>query len=292
MLPGRPPDPRRTARALQDAAVAALLAPSANGARPWLVRVRPGSLELRADRSRRSSVPDRRAREPLQGAGAALLDARVSLAAAGLAVEVRRLPLATDPQLLAEVCPVAGSPDPALAALGPGTAPVPAAGEPLPGPLEPTPARLPPELVRALVEAASAEDVTLVPVDREDRLRLLADLVRLAEPGPRAGPADRAEPVDVRPGAGQTVVLLATARDDELAWLRSGEARRRVLRIAGARGWTGDPLHQVVEVPVVRMQVRSALSWHAHPQDLLRLGRVTAPPAGTAARGRATPSTG
>lgn len=283
MPSGRPLDPRRTARALEVAAVAARLTPWARGTPPWEVRVRPGTLELRAECLRGSPAPDRRFREPLQGAGVALLGARASLAAAGLAVAVQRLPRGADPDLLAEVRPVEGPPDAALAALAPGAGAVPTVAERWPGPLGATVARLPSELVRTLVEAAAAEEVTLVPVDREDRLRLLAELVRAAELGRGAGRADRAEPVDVRPGAGQTVVLLTTARDDELAWLRSGEARQRVLRVADAHGWAGAPLHQVVGVPVVRMQVRSALSWNAHPQDLLRLGPVTATPVGPVA---------
>ena len=72
----------------------------------------------------------------------------------------------------------------------------------------------------------------------------------------------------------QTLVLLATRSDDPSAWLRAGEALQRVLLELTTRGWVASPLTQVIEVPITRTQLRAALTWDAHPQMLLRIGRA------------------
>ncbi|MCZ2860603.1 hypothetical protein [Blastococcus sp. VKM Ac-2987] len=279
-------DPRTVARALEDAVGSVLRAPSVPDAPPWRLALRAGVLEVCADHSRRPATPDRHGRGLAQSAGSALLGVRVSLAATGLAVEVHRLPRPGDPDLLATVTPVRGLPDAELAALAPAVT----AGQPARGHLSAE--RAPEDLVRALVRAAAAEGATLLPVLREDHLRLLVHLVREADRAQHADPAARAgqvlwttrqpesgvaRPTGDGSGTGRTLALLVTDRDDELAWLRSGEALRRVLLVAATHGWAGDPLPQVVEVPVVRLQVRSALTWDAHPQHLLHLGRVVPP---------------
>ena len=75
-------------------------------------------------------------------------------------------------------------------------------------------------------------------------------------------------------GADQTLVLLATYGDDPRSWLRSGEALQRVLLELTRLGWVASPLTQAIEVPVTRTRLRSALTWDAHPQMLLRIGRA------------------
>jgi hypothetical protein len=83
-------------------------------------------------------------------------------------------------------------------------------------------------------------------------------------------------PARTESGAAQTLVLLATHDDGPEAWLRSGEALQRVLLELTRLGWVASPLTQAIEVPVTRTQLRAALTWDAHPQMLIRIGRAEA----------------
>src|SRR5829696_5028645 len=254
----------------------------------------------------------RRDRAMLQSMGAALLTARVALAAEGWGVEVNRFPRPSDPDLVAVVRPVAGRADHALAALAPAVA------------RRRTNRRrfasdsVPEEALRRLIAAAAEEDTILVPVTSEPHRRLVARLTQQADGMQNASPAYRAElrnwttraastgdgvpstavphtdgdsgddvplrdfdtqgsgalPARTVSGADQTLVLLATRNDDPGAWLRSGEALQRVLLELTRLGWVASPITQAIEVPVTRTQLRSALTWDAHPQLLLRVGRA------------------
>ncbi|MGY1735014.1 Acg family FMN-binding oxidoreductase [Geodermatophilus sp. SYSU D00684] len=333
-----PPDlqptriPRRAP--LEAAADAAVRAPSVHNTQPWRIALHPDRLELFADRTRQLVVLDPVGRALAQSVGAALFNARVALAAAGRAVRVDRLPDPADPGLMAVLRPVDGPPDPALAALAP------AVRRRRTNRRRFGADRVPEDVLRVLTAAAAAEETVLVPVTREEHVRLLARLTQQADRVQNADPAYRAElrrwttrepgagdgvPVSVVPhvdglqhdelpvrdfdttGAGllpagtgsgtdQTLVLLATHRDDLLAWLRCGEALERVLLELTVRGWVAGPLTQAVEVPVTRTQLRSALTWDAHPQSVLRIGRapVTSPtprrPRGTVVENSAAPA--
>ncbi|MGY1633468.1 Acg family FMN-binding oxidoreductase [Geodermatophilus sp. SYSU D01186] len=305
-------EPATVPRELEQAADAAVLAPSVHNTQPWHLVLQPSSLTLRADRARQLTTLDPLGRELVQSVGAALFNARVALAAAGRAVQVDRLPAPEDPDLLAVVRPVDGAPDAALAALAPAV------------PRRRTnrrrfdEARLPDDLLRRLAHDLSLEDTELVPVDREDHRQLLGRLTQQADRVQNADAAYRAElrhwtnrpssdgdgvpsaavphvdgrqhddlplrdfdtagsgglPADTHSGTGQTVVLLATRDDGPYAWLRSGEALERLLLEITALGWTASPMTQVVEVPLTRTQLRSALAWDAHPQFVVRIGHA------------------
>jgi len=299
---------------LEAAADAAVLAPSVHNTQPWRIVLHPDRLELFADRTRQLTVLDPVGRALAQSVGAALFNARVAVAAAGSAARVDRLPDAADPGLMAVLRPVDGPADPALAALAP------AVRRRRTNRRRYAPQRVPADLLQVLVAAAAAEETTLVPVTREEHVRLLARLTQQADGLQNADPAYRAElrrwthrdpatgdgvPVSAVPhvdgrqhdalpvrdfdtaGAGQlppetdsgtdqTLVVLATSRDDPSAWLRCGEALERVLLELTTRGWVAGPLTQAVEVPVTRTQLRSALTWDAHPQTVLRIGRAPA----------------
>ncbi|SHN88417.1 hypothetical protein SAMN05660350_04502 [Geodermatophilus obscurus] len=313
-VPDRQPVAGPLHHALEAAADAAVLAPSVHNTQPWHIVLHPDRLDLRADRSRQLTVLDPLGRELVQSVGAALLNTRVALAAAGWAVEVDRLPDGDDPDLLAVVRPVDGDPDSALADLAPAI------------PRRRTNRRrfdddrLPEDLVQALARTLTAEDTQLLPVVRDEHLQLLARLTEQADELQNADSAYRAElrrwtneqfshgdgvpaasvphvdgrqhdelplrdfdtagagqlPAETHSGTGQTLVLLATRRDDPGAWLRSGEALERLLLGVTAIGWAASPLTQTIEVPVTRTQLRSALVWDAHPQFLVRIGRATA----------------
>src|SRR4051794_18419146 len=96
------------AEALEAAADRARLAPSVYNTQPWILRLSGDCLALRADRSRQLTVLDPRGRALVLSVRAALLNARAALAVRGWAAEVSRLPDPDDPDLLAEVRPVAG----------------------------------------------------------------------------------------------------------------------------------------------------------------------------------------
>lgn len=304
-----PPDP--CVRALEHAADLAVLAPSVHDTQPWTIVMHLDRMELRADRGRLGAL-DPQGRAMTQSVGAALLTARVALAAEDWAVEVDRFPSPGDPDLLAVVRPVAGHPDISLASLAPVVA-VRRTRRRRPDP-EPVP-----EHVLHLLEAAAAEEGTsVVPVTQERHRRLVAHLTQQAVEVQNGSPAQRAQVrrsttrtadagdgvpgsvvphVDTGPrddvplrdvdnqragalpggpeqDADQTLVLLATYDDDPVSWLRSGEALQRVLLELTRLGWAASPVTQPIEIPVTRIRLRSALTWDAHPQMLLRIGRA------------------
>ncbi len=313
--PAAPPGWRYTRLPLLEAAAdAAVRAPSVHNTQPWRIVLHPDRLELSADRTRQLTVLDPLGRALAQSVGAALFNARVAVAAAGRAVRVDRLPDPADPALMAVLRPVDGPADAALAALAPAVrgrrtnrrryAP------------QRVPEDLLRLLVAAaaaeettLVPVARDEHVQLLA-----RLTQQADGIQNADPAYRAElrrwtgrdpgrgdgvPASAVPhvdgrhpdelpvrdfdtagagllPPDVDSGTDQTLVVLATSRDDPAAWLRCGEALERVLLELTVRGWVAGPLTQAVEVPVTRTQLRSALTWDAHPQSVLRIGRAPA----------------
>ena len=275
-------------QALEDAADAAMLAPSVHGSQPWTIVLHRDRLELRGDPERQLRTLDPSGRELVQSLGAALFNVRVALAARGWAVEVDRLPDPAAPDLAAVVRPVPGAPEPGLPRLA---AVVPQRRTNRRGFLA---EEVPDELLTYLEAAAAAEDADLVPVRSAAHRRLVARLTREADvvqaedpscradrtrwrPPPPDAPAGRST-VDSDSGADRTFVVLATRTDDPRAWLRSGEALQRVLLELSRLGWTASPISQVLEVPVTRADLRARLTWERHPQMLLRVGFADASP--------------
>jgi hypothetical protein len=321
------PHPRSTAgaeaslhartRALEHAAHYAVQAPSVHNTRPWRIDIHPGRMDIRPDRSRQLIAFDPKGRELVESVGAALFNVGVALALDRWGATIERLPRPDDPDLLAQVRPVVGVPDPVLAALTPSVTRRHTNRRRFTG------AHLPDAVLRRLTEIAETDGVLLIPVVDEAHRRLVARLTQRADSLQNADPAYRAElrhrtnrapsdgdgvPADVLPrvddrqrddvplravdtgGAGkwppethsdtgQTMVLVATHTDDELAWLRAGEALQHVFLELTRLGWVASPLTQAIEVPLTRTQLRAALTWNAHPQMLLRIGHAApAPP--------------
>jgi|tagenome__1003787_1003787.scaffolds.fasta_scaffold20986253_6 hypothetical protein len=308
--------------ALEHAAAYAARAPSVHNSRPWQISVSPSGMAIRADRTRQLRTLDPRGRELVRSVGAALFNARVALAERGWASEITRLPDRDDPDLLAEVRPVPGSPNHALAALAPVVV------------LRRTNRRrftapnVPDAALRRLTAIAELEGVLFIPVVDDGHRRLITRLTQQADAVQNADRAFRAQlrhrttraaddfdgvPARVGPSvngrlhddgalrdlgtgaagellsdtsdADRTMVLLATWTDDQLAWLRAGEAMQHVQLELTRLGWVAGPLPQVIEVPLTRTQLRAALTWGAHPQILLRIGSP-APIPGTPPRQR------
>ncbi|WP_327004135.1 hypothetical protein OHA72_55340 [Dactylosporangium sp. NBC_01737] len=92
-------------RALTEAVLAALDAPSILNTQPWRWRIDGDTAQLRADRSRQLATIDPDGRLLTLSCGAALHHVRVALAADGVAAEVAYLPDGDDPDLLATVHP-------------------------------------------------------------------------------------------------------------------------------------------------------------------------------------------
>jgi hypothetical protein len=305
-----PPDARR--RALEWAVDCAARAPSVGSTEPWRFELSPDRLVIRADRTRQLTTLDPIGRELVQSVGAALFNARVALAARGWAAEIDRLPVQGDPDVLAVVRPVPGPPDAGLAGLLPAahrrrTNRRRFAGGHVPDEVVRRLTDIAERDGVLLVPVAHESHRRLVA-----RLTRQADRLQNADPAYRAerrtwatracgegngvpaaavAPVDRgqhekvplsgvdargdgAPAPDIRSDAGQTIALLATRNDDPLAWLRAGEALQHVLLELTRLDWVAEPLTQAVEVPFTRIQLRAALTWDAHPQMLLRIGRA------------------
>ncbi|MCZ2860617.1 hypothetical protein [Blastococcus sp. VKM Ac-2987] len=250
-------------QALEEAATRATLAAAFTDVPDCALVLHRDRLELRVVPAHRSAHHRSPWRRTLQGVGAVLLGVRVALAARGWAVDVDRLPCADDPGLLAVARPVGGGPEPGLAPL----APIATAG-PV-GRRLPADGALPPALVDRLRGAAAAEDALLVPVAA--RPPTMGPESAARDRG-AAGPAAGASPGPVRAVSADTFLLLATGADDELAWIRSGEAVERVLLELARAGWAGTLLPDALDAPLIRARARASLCGDHHPQALIRAG--------------------
>ncbi|WP_101832481.1 Acg family FMN-binding oxidoreductase, partial [Frankia canadensis] len=141
----------------------AILAPSIHNSQPWHWRLREDTLELYADLTRALPVADPDHRQLLMSCGAALLNAWLSLRAAGLEVQLEELPDGDDITTgrLATLRAV-GRCEPAQGDVALLTAIVHRHTDRRPF----DPATLPVELVRGLRHAAETESCWLVPLDR------------------------------------------------------------------------------------------------------------------------------
>ncbi|MGY2002694.1 Acg family FMN-binding oxidoreductase [Blastococcus sp. SYSU DS1024] len=310
--------PRRSrTEALEEAADQARLAPSVHNTQPWRLVLHDDRLEMYADRTRQLLTLDPFGRALAQSVGAALLNARVSLAAAGWAAAVERLPDPGDPDVLATLRPVEGPPDRDLAAL------VGAVSGRRTNRRAFSAEEVPDDVLRDLAHAVAAEGAELVVIRHARHRQLVARLTQQADAAQNANAAYRAElrswttrspasgdglpaavvphvdgrqhddlplrdfdsagtgalPPETRSTTSQTLVLLVTPQDDQAAWVQAGEALERLLLELTRRGWAASPLTQAIEVPLTRTQLRSALTWTSHPQTLLRIGRAEPTPA-------------
>ncbi|SEB87290.1 Nitroreductase family protein [Streptomyces misionensis] len=298
----------------------AALAPSLDNAQPWRFRYLrdTGVLELYADLERTLPHADPENRGLHLGCGAALLNLRVSAAAAGLAPDVRLLPDPGRPDLLAEVRPHGtGAPDGALARLHPAvrerhSSRFPYRDEDIPAAVK-----------ERLYDAARAEGAQLL-FPGAWHVRSILELARDAEGREAQDPQRRAEtarwahteqpgspaPADGIPAeafgplpSGSSTVrdfaagrpmpgrawaafeqnpnlaLLGTAHDAPADWLRAGQALERVLLRATTDGLVASLTSQPLEQPETRWAVRDPLSAMAHVHMVLRIGHGPKGPA-------------
>jgi hypothetical protein len=178
-------------------------------------------------------------------------------------VEVDRLPRPDDRELIAVLRPVAGAPEAGLAPLA-----AVAAGGPLRRRTAPD-RPLSPTLLERLARAAALENAVLVPVESQQGRRLIDELegeARAVRAPIGTGPAVGSGAGAVEPAI---YLMLSTRSDDELAWLRSGEAMERVLLLLARVNRTASVLPEALDVPPLRARLRSELCWEDHPQALI-----------------------
>jgi nitroreductase len=270
-------------QALRQAAVRATLAPSLHNTQPWRFVLRPDALEVHADPTRWSQVLDPAGRQMLISCGCALFNARVSLAAAGFLTQVERFPDPWRPALLACVAPDAELP--ALGAESDGLAI---------GVLDAlidqrrcdkrgfVAEAVPDAVIADLVDAAAGEGAELRHVTRPDDRRCLVSLSREAGEWEEADVAGAEVPLvldRMSEGLDECLLVLGTAEDGLVEWLRAGEALERVLLEVARRGLAVLPLTRVIEAAHLRSRLRSQLRLSMQPHVLLRIGRAPPMPA-------------
>ena len=302
---------------IRRAVMRAMLAPSTHNTQPWRFVAGPSVLDLFTDPTRALAVVDPGGRQRTISCGAALLGARLSLAADGVGVTVSELPDPADPDHLARLTVTAG-----------GSAPDADAGrldraadqrhtnrrafdhEPV------TPA-----VIARLQAAAQQEGAFLAPLTEEPGRSLIAALTAEAEGLLFGSPAYRAElrdwagragshddgiPVQSIPRAGSTadrlptrgldqygtgrlpaeaaaaddacLLLLATDTDDPRGWLAAGQALGRVLLELTTDNLVAGLYTQLTEIPRIRDQVRSVAHLGGYPQLLLHVGHADRTP--------------
>ena len=270
---------------------------------PWRLAIGDNRLQIRADWSRFLRIADPLGRQLHLSCGCAAFNARVSLAAQGYTCRVELLPDGPHSDVLVELVldPLGGA-DAAVAALA-GYLDVRQTnrGEFDSGPVDVS-------LSDRLSAAAAAEATLLSPVTDPARRAAVRQLDALAveidqsdaafitELGhwltsetddrsdglDRLAPAIRSIPGAVADAAAPDVTdlfILETASDDTRSWLRAGMALERLLLELSRAGLAVVPLMQVIEIPMTRDRLRTALELIGFPHVVLRVGYApTRPP--------------
>ncbi|MBU2669943.1 nitroreductase [Actinoplanes bogorensis] len=291
---------------LEQAAQAALHAPSVFNTQPWRWLIDGDTMELQADESRRLEATDRDGRLLTLSLGAALHHALTALAAAGWSYSVTRLP---SPGVVARI--ELGAPTSPAALDLAAAIPVRRTDRRAFGTRAVTDAEL--TKLRRLVEQNGAY-LHVVPADKIPALAISAELAGAAlsddrdyraelrewthrpegsgdgvpvdtavEPGLRRVPVRDFAPDDT-PGLaigtahdqGAAYVILFGRGDSELDLLRGGEALSALLLAATADGLATAPLSDAVEVEWPRVLVRGLIAGLGEPFVVVRLGYADA----------------
>ena len=286
---------------------AAIAAPSVHNSQPWRFRLHPDRIDVFWDADRALRAIDPHGREGLISVGAAVLNLRVAILAAGRIPHLRLLPDANTQTLAATI--MLGRPhrpDMTVKALASAIAYRRTNRRPFRdiGVRE--------EIISQLVMAAQVEGASLTaltdPVERQAFLELIRVANEWQGEDPRYrdelagwtatepargdgipvasfGPSDRSGSGPMRdfgldhPDAPRrnarfesapTVVMLCTSGDTPADWLRAGQAMERVLLTATVRGVANTPMTSPTEIPELRSLLCDPS--RAVPQVLLRLG--------------------
>lgn len=290
-----------------DAISAASAAPSLHNSQPWRFVVRPEAVELHLDPQRLLGVADPDGREARVSCGAALLNLRIALRAAGIEPLVALLPQRAHPTLLA-IVRVAGRrpPSPDETALHRAIPHRHSHRHPF------HPAPVPQFVLRAMVYASGEEGGYLRLIVDPPTVSAVAALTRRAEhlqqndPGYRAelaawtfakGPRSDGVPYAAsgpRPEPGDLVTIrdfdpdgerptrhfeadplfgvMLSATDSPMDQLRSGQALERALLTATEHGIAASMSSAPIELPLARTALRQRLGTSMWPQLVLRFG--------------------
>ncbi|MEV4603072.1 hypothetical protein AB0K15_37455 [Amycolatopsis sp. NPDC049253] len=249
MKAGVIPVGRLSARQVRSVLLAATNPPPLHDTRPWRFLCTPGSIELHAG----PAAGGRRGQ--LLDCGAALLNLRLAVKAQGCHPDVRLLPAATRPDLLAVVRPRGLEP------------------------VTPVDRRLV-EAIRLRRGNRSPFSSALVPPAVQRELRKAAELERawLATIGDAQLPQlceimlpQGTACTDFAVAPGRLLVAVGSLHDTPLAQLQAGQAVQRVLLTAAAAGLSAAHWSDTL-TPVRRRELRRLLGGGVWPQALLRLG--------------------
>lgn len=299
-------------RAVRRAVLQAMLSPSTYNTEPWRFTIESDSLDLHAAPGRRVPVIDPDSRQEVMSCGAALLAARLSLAASGIPVTVDLLPDPARPDHLARLNIGDGRrpPDRDAAALDDVARDRHTNRQPLTDRVVrdqliseveqaahregATLRRLSPDRGASVAARANAEAEELLLSDPRYRGELAEWAVR-ATPAPIPGAPARAFPPTRRTADGMPIrglppprtagapgaapdtghgclLLLTTDTDDRADWLRAGQGLGRALLEATRLGVVAGMFAQLTEVPRIRQTLRRDLDLPGYPQLLLQLG--------------------
>ncbi|TDD41639.1 Acg family FMN-binding oxidoreductase [Saccharopolyspora elongata] len=301
---------------VREVLIEATSAPSLHNSQPWRFHCTADAIALHADRSRAVPVADPEDRELLLACGAALLNLRLAIRAAGVQPDVNVLPHRCASDLLAIVRPARRRPatptDVELAAAIPRRR---TNRKPF------LPTLVPMSLHSQLRQAAEAERAWLAIPEREQLPKLqalaqqahdaqLADAEFVAElrhwtgrgpETPDGVPASSSGPIpepqdewvlrDYSSGQANSrvagkdfepeplICVLGSFQDGVSAQLHAGMAMQRVLLAATAAGLSSSFLSQIVEVPTTRKELRELIGGGLWPQAVLRIGYGSPVPA-------------
>ncbi|WIX75435.1 hypothetical protein QRX50_28420 [Amycolatopsis carbonis] len=254
MKAGVIPVGRLNARQVRSVLLAATTPPPLHDTRPWRFLCTPGSIELYAGPAsggRRGQLLD---------CGAALLNLRLAVKAQGCHPDVRLLPAAARPDLLAVVRPRGLEP------VTPVDRRLVEAIRLRRGNRSPFSAALvPPAVQRELRKAAELERAWLATIGDAQLPRLCEIML------PQHSAGTDAAGTDFAAAPGRLLVAVGSLHDTPLAQLQAGQAVQRVLLTAATAGlsavhWSG------TLTPARRRDLRRLLGGGMWPQALLRLG--------------------
>jgi hypothetical protein len=310
-------DVQRTS-ALRRAAVRATFAPSIHNTQPWRFLLREGGLSVYADRGRQLKTLDPASRQLMISCGSALMNARVSIAASGYGARVERYPDVAQPDLVARITTTDDQDMSAGFAALDGVVELRQTNRRRFSD-ELVPAEILAALEAAAAAEDSDLFVVRRESHRlaVARLARKADALENADPAYRAelrawttddhGRRDGVRgmavphvdglvedevplrdfdtagsgylPADTHSTHSQCLVILGTAGDRPIDWLRAGEALERILLEITKRGFVAGPVNQAVEVQSTRAALRTELGLSMYPQMLLRIGQAPLTPA-------------
>jgi nitroreductase len=308
-----------TSPLLRECLTAAVAAPSIHNTQPWLFRPRGDRVDVLVDRSRQLPILDPHGREMFVSVGAAIFNLRVALRARGWQAQTRLMPDPAEPDVAARVVVVSSAaPSPTANALADAiyqrhTNRFPFTDERVPyGTLEEFAGAASAEGAALLVaDPALRNGVLGLTRTAENRMRTdsryRAEVAYWTTPPGVArpdgvplqalGPRDAREALPLRDLAVRqqgrvpvvafepepTIVLVFTAEDTPVDWLRAGAAMEKILLTATHAGLAATPLTQLTEIPALRRLLADTFTGQV-VQNVLRVGYATAPASPTPRR--------